>query len=70
MSIFSDLGGILLSAVDRVQDTIGVVIFSFTGVISSDLVNQVIFYLMGVFVAYLFYLLTTRQERHYPYSTQ
>ena len=68
MSIFSDLGGILLPAIHRVQDTIGEVVFSFTGIITSDLVNQTIFYLMGVFIAYLFHLLTTPQERNSPYS--
>lgn len=70
MSIFSDLGGILLPAVDRVQDTIGAVIFSFTGIATSGLFNQVVFYLMGVFVAYLYYLLTTPQERNLHHITQ
>ena len=70
MSIFSDLGGILLPAVERVQDMIGTVIFSFTGITTSDATNQVIFYLMGVFLGYLYYLLTKPQEPGHPYITQ
>ena len=69
MSIFSDAGVSLISFANRVQDTIGDVIFSFTGVMTSDLVNEVLFYIMGAFLVYLAWLLFKPAESVYHYRS-
>ncbi|MGE4612037.1 MAG: hypothetical protein AAED33_11740 [Paracoccaceae bacterium] len=70
MSIFSRTESTLLPFVTRVQDTIGDVIFSFTGVMTGDLVNQVVFYFIAVFVVYLAWLLLKPAESVYNYRPQ
>ena len=70
MSILSKAESTLLPFVARVQDTIGDVIFSFTGVMTGDLVNQVVFCFIAVFVVYLAWLLLKPEESVYNYRPQ
>lgn len=70
MSILSTFESTVVPFVNRVQDTIGDVIFSFTGILTSDFVNQVVFYFIGVFVVYLAWLLFKPSESVYSYRPQ
>lgn len=70
MSILSSAGNSLQHFASRVQDTIGDVIFSFTGVITSDAVNEAIFYFLGAFLLYLAWLLFKPSESVYHYRSQ
>ncbi len=67
MSIFNSAEATLLSFVARVQNTIGDVIFSFTGIMTSDLVNQAVFYILAIFVLCLAWLFFKPSESVYNY---
>ena len=69
MSIFSQAETTVLSFVNRMQDTIGDVIFSFTGIMTSDLVNQAAFYIMAVFFVGLVWTLFKPSESVYHYRS-
>ena len=70
MSVFNAVEQAVLPFVLRVQDMIGRVIFDFTGVITGDLVNQVVFYFIGSFMLYLAWLLIKPSESVYHYRPQ
>jgi hypothetical protein len=70
MSIFNAVELVVLPFVLRVQDMIGRVIYDYTGVMSSDLVNQVVFYFVGSFMLYLVWLLIKPSESVYHYRAQ
>jgi len=70
MSIFNSAEATLLSFVARVQNTIGDVIFSFTGIMTSDLVNQAVFYILAIFVLCLAWLFFKPSESVYSYRSQ
>ncbi len=70
MSIFNAVELAVLPFVLRVQDMIGRVIYDYTGVMSSDLVNQVVFYFVGSFMLYLVWLLIKPSESVYHYRAQ
>jgi len=70
MSIFNSAEATLLSFVARVQNTIGDVIFSFTGIMTSDLVNQAVFYILAIFVLCLAWLFFKPSESVYNYRSQ
>ena len=70
MSIFNAVELAVLPFVLRVQDMIGRVIYDYTGVMTSDLVNQVVFYFVGSFMLYLVWLLIKPSESVYHYRAQ
>lgn len=69
MSIFSSAETTLLSFANRIQDAIGDVIFSFTGIMTSDLVNEAVFYILAIFVLCLAWLLFKPSESVYHYRS-
>jgi hypothetical protein len=70
MSIFNAVELAVLPFVLRVQDMIGRVIYDYTGIMTSDLVNQVVFYFVGSFMLYLVWLLIKPSESVYHYRAQ
>ena len=70
MSILSSFESTVMPFILRVQDTIGDVIFSFTGILTSDFVNQVVFYFIGAFIVYLAWLLLKPSESVYSFRPQ
>ncbi|OUS05054.1 hypothetical protein A9Q96_13210 [Rhodobacterales bacterium 52_120_T64] len=70
MSFLSSLERTVMPFVTRVQDMIGRVIYDYTGVISSDLVNQAVFYLVSAVMLYLVWLLIKPTESVYHYRPQ
>ena len=70
MSILSKIENTVMPFVYRVQDTIGDVIFDYTGVITSDLTNQAVFYFVSAFMLYLVWLLIKPSESVYHYRHQ
>ena len=70
MSIFSAIEHTVLPFIVRVQKAIGDVIFDYTGVITSDIINQVIFYFVGTILLYLVWLLVKPAESVYHYRSQ
>ena len=70
MSFFNSVELAVMPFVLRVQDMIGRVIYDYTGVMTSDLVNQVVFYFVGSFMLYLVWLLIKPSESVYHYRAQ
>lgn len=69
MSFLSSLERAVMPFVLRVQDMIGRVIYDYTGIMTSDLVNQVVFYFVGSFMLYLVWLLIKPSDSVYHYRT-
>ena len=70
MSFLSSLERAVMPFVNRVQDMIGNVIFNYTGTITSDIVNQAVFYFVGALMLYLVWLLIKPTESVYYYRPQ
>ena len=70
MSFFNAVERAVLPFVLRVQDMIGRVIYDFTGVMTNDLTNQAVFYLVGTVMLYLVWLLVKPSESVYNYRAQ
>jgi len=70
MSFLSSVQSAVMPFVTSVQDMIGKVIYNYTGVVSSDYVNQAIFYFVGGFMLYLVWLLIKPAESVYHYRPQ
>ena len=70
MSFLSSLERTVMPFVTRVQDMIGKVIYDYTGVVSSEVVNQAVFYLVGTFMLYLVWLLIKPADSVYNYRPQ
>ena len=70
MSFLSSLERAVMPFVNRVQDMIGNVIFDYTGAMTSDIVNQAVFYFVGSLILYLVWLLIKPTESVYYYRPQ
>lgn len=70
MSFLNAVERTVMPFVNRVQDTIGNVIFDYTGIITGDAVNQAVFYFVGGFMLYLVWLLIKPSESVYHYRSQ
>jgi len=70
MSFLSSVERTVMPFVIRVQDMIGKVIYDYTGVVSSDYVNQAIFYFVGTFMLYLVWMLIKPTQSVYHYRPQ
>lgn len=54
----------------RVQDTIGRVIYDYTGIMNNDMLNAVVFYLLLGFGAYILWLMFKPSESVYHYRAR
>jgi len=70
MSFFNAVEQAVTVFVHRVQDMIGRVIYDYTGIMTGDLINQVVFYFVGSFMLYLVWLLIKPSESVYHYRPQ
>lgn len=70
MSIISSVQNAVVPFVNRVQEMIGTVIFDYTGIMTSNTVNEVVFYIVGAFMVYLVWLVIKPSESVYYYRTQ
>lgn len=70
MSFLSSVERTVMPFITRVQDMIGKVIYDYTGVASTDYINQAIFYVVGGFMLYLVWMLIKPAESVYHYRPQ
>lgn len=67
MSILSEIKATFIPFVNSVSDMIGRVIFDYSGVRTSEMVNDIIFYIMLLFILVLLRLVMKRPESVYHY---
>lgn len=67
MSILSEITDTFMPFMDRVSNMIGRVIFDYAGFRTSDFINDVIFYIMAIFLLVLMRMVMRRPESVYHY---
>lgn len=67
MSVLREIKDVFMPFVDSVSNMIGRVVYDYTGVRSSEMVNDVIFYMIAAFCLFLLLTIFKRPESVYRY---
>ena len=67
MGIIDDMKELVLPIMDSISDMVGRVIYDYAGIRSSDVVNDVITYIMAAFLLFLLWTVLKRPESVYSY---
>jgi len=67
MSILSEVKALFMPFMNSVSDVIGRVIYDYSGVRTSEMINDVIFYVMAIFLLILMRMVLKRPESVYHY---